>query len=156
MDEPTSGLDPNQIHDVRLLIRRLGETKTILISTHILQEVTAVCDHVILINEGRVVFDGTPLEMAAGGSLEDAFHRLTTAGVAVEPLATASVPAEESGGFLQSEGGSLDPGARTPVDSRAAEPLAGPSSEAPDRADPSGETRSTATSTQQHSTGGER
>jgi gliding motility-associated transport system ATP-binding protein len=79
MDEPTSGLDPNQIHDVRLLIRRLGETKTILISTHILQEVSAVCDHVILINEGRVVFDGTPAEMAAGGSLEDAFHRLTQA-----------------------------------------------------------------------------
>jgi ABC-2 type transport system ATP-binding protein len=77
MDEPTSGLDPNQIHDVRLLIRRLGETKTILISTHILQEVSAVCDHVILINEGRVVFDGAPAEMAAGASLEDAFHRLT-------------------------------------------------------------------------------
>jgi ABC-type multidrug transport system ATPase subunit len=127
-----------------------------LISTHILQEVTAVCDHVILINEGRVVFDGTPLEMAAGGSLEDAFHRLTTARVAVEHPPAASVPAEESGGFLQSEGGSLDPGAPTPVDSRAAEPLAGPSSEAPDGADPSGETRSTATSTQQHSTGGER
>jgi ABC-2 type transport system ATP-binding protein len=77
MDEPTSGLDPNQIQDVRLLIRRLGETKTILISTHILQEVRAVCGHVILINEGRVVFDGTPEGMAGSGSLEEAFHRLT-------------------------------------------------------------------------------
>jgi ABC-2 type transport system ATP-binding protein len=85
MDEPTSGLDPNQIHDVRLLIRRLGQTKTILISTHILQEVSAVCDHVILINEGRVVFDGTPAEMAAGGSLEDAFQRLTAPKAPVEP-----------------------------------------------------------------------
>ena len=77
MDEPTSGLDPNQIRDVRELVRQLGETKTILISTHILQEVKAVADHVILINEGRIVFDGTPDEMAAGESLEDAFYRLT-------------------------------------------------------------------------------
>lgn len=77
MDEPTSGLDPNQIQDMRLLIRELGRTKTILLSTHILQEVEAVADRVILINEGRVVFDGTPSQMAAGGSLEHAFHRLT-------------------------------------------------------------------------------
>ena len=60
MDEPTSGLDPNQIRDVRELVRELGETKTILISTHILQEVKAVADQVILIHEGRIVFDGTP------------------------------------------------------------------------------------------------
>jgi gliding motility-associated transport system ATP-binding protein len=77
MDEPTSGLDPNQIHDVRELIRRLGETKTVLLSTHILQEVEAVADHVILINEGRVVFDGTPQEMAGNGDLEQAFYRFT-------------------------------------------------------------------------------
>lgn len=77
MDEPTSGLDPNQIRDVRALIRELGRTKTILLSTHILQEVNAVADHVVLINEGSVVFDGTPDEMADGGSIEDAFHRLT-------------------------------------------------------------------------------
>jgi ABC-2 type transport system ATP-binding protein len=85
MDEPTSGLDPNQIRDVRLLIRKLGETKTILISTHILQEVSAICDHVVLINEGRVVFDGTPAEMARGEGLEEAFHRLT--GRSTEPKA---------------------------------------------------------------------
>lgn len=83
MDEPTSGLDPNQIRDVRELVRQLGETKTILISTHILQEVKAVAEQVILINEGRIVFDGTPDEMAAGGTLEDAFYRLT--GPAEEP-----------------------------------------------------------------------
>ena len=80
MDEPTSGLDPNQIRDVRSLIRKLGETKTILLSTHILQEVEAVANHVILVNEGRVVFDGTPQEMAAGRSLEEAFHELTNHG----------------------------------------------------------------------------
>jgi ABC-2 type transport system ATP-binding protein len=60
MDEPTSGLDPNQIHDVRALIRQLAETKTVLLSTHILQEVEAVSDRVVMINEGRIVFDGSP------------------------------------------------------------------------------------------------
>ena len=77
MDEPTSGLDPNQIREVRELIRQLGETRTVLISTHILQEVEAVADHVILIHEGRIVFDGTPGEMAGGRSLDEAFYRLT-------------------------------------------------------------------------------
>ncbi len=77
MDEPTSGLDPNQIRYVRQLIRDLGATKTILISTHILQEVEAMADHVIVVNEGRVVFDGTVSQMEAGESLEAAFYRLT-------------------------------------------------------------------------------
>jgi len=78
MDEPTSGLDPNQIRDVRRTIRELGRTKTILLSTHILQEVEAVADRVILINEGRIAFDGAPQEMAAlSGSLEEAFYALT-------------------------------------------------------------------------------
>ena len=77
MDEPTSGLDPNQIRHVRELIRQLGQTRTVLLSTHILQEVEAVADHVILIHEGRIVFDGTPGEMAGGRSLDEAFYRLT-------------------------------------------------------------------------------
>ena len=63
MDEPTAGLDPNQIRDVRATIRELGKTKTILLSTHILQEVDAVADRVIFIHEGRIVFDGKPEEM---------------------------------------------------------------------------------------------
>src|SRR5437867_3307701 len=65
MDEPTSGLDPNQIRDVRRTIRELGKSKTILLSTHILQEVEAVAGRVILVHEGRIVFDGAPDEMAA-------------------------------------------------------------------------------------------
>ncbi len=77
MDEPTSGLDPNQIRDVRGLIRQLGQTKTILLSTHILREVEAVADHVILIDEGRIVFAGSPAQMAGQGTLEEAFYRLT-------------------------------------------------------------------------------
>ncbi len=58
LDEPTSGLDPNQIRGVRETMRKLGQEKTILLSTHILQEVEAMADRVILINEGRKVFDG--------------------------------------------------------------------------------------------------
>ncbi len=91
MDEPTSGLDPNQIHDVRALIRRLAETKTVLLSTHILQEVEAVCDRVVLVNEGRIVFDGTPAEMAGSDGLEAAFHRLT--GKVKAPARPAAQPA---------------------------------------------------------------
>jgi ABC-2 type transport system ATP-binding protein len=80
LDEPTAGLDPNQIREVRRLIRQLGEQKTILLSTHILQEVEAVAGRVILINGGRLVFDGPPSEMLAhGASLDEAFHLLTGA-----------------------------------------------------------------------------
>lgn len=78
MDEPTSGLDPNQILGVRETMRRLGEEKTILLSTHILQEVRAMCSRVILINEGRVVFDGPLVELESNGrTLELAFAELT-------------------------------------------------------------------------------
>ena len=78
MDEPTSGLDPNQIRDVRGTIRELGKSKTILLSTHILQEVEAVADRVLFIHSGKIVFDGTPKEMhARGASLDEVFHTLT-------------------------------------------------------------------------------
>ena len=80
MDEPTTGLDPNQIRDVRRTIRELGKSKTILLSTHILQEVEAVADRVLFIHGGRLVFDGTPAEMhAKGSSLDEVFHQLTGA-----------------------------------------------------------------------------
>lgn len=81
MDEPTAGLDPNQIREVRDTIRRLGETKTILLATHILQEVDAMCNRVIFVNEGRLVFDGTPQVLTANRrNLEECFHELTGAG----------------------------------------------------------------------------
>lgn len=80
LDEPTTGLDPNQIREVRLLIRALGHSKTILLSTHILQEVEAVADRVIFIHQGHIVFDGTPDEMRArGASLDEVFYKLTSA-----------------------------------------------------------------------------
>ncbi len=79
MDEPTSGLDPNQIKVVRQLIRKLGASKTVLVSTHILQEVEPVADRVLFIHDGRIVFDGTPSGLVADGrSLEDQFSRLTS------------------------------------------------------------------------------
>lgn len=78
MDEPTSGLDPNQISGVRKLIRELGRSKTILVSTHILQEVEPVADRVLFIHDGRIVFDGPPRELATEGhTLEERFHELT-------------------------------------------------------------------------------
>jgi ABC-2 type transport system ATP-binding protein len=59
LDEPTSGLDPNQIVEIRNLIRQLGRAKTVVLSTHILTEVQATCDHVIIINDGGIVANGT-------------------------------------------------------------------------------------------------
>jgi len=64
LDEPTSGLDPNQIAEIRKLIREFGKEKTLILSTHILPEVTATCDRVIIINRGRIVADGSPDELA--------------------------------------------------------------------------------------------
>ncbi|HSR66966.1 MAG TPA: ABC transporter ATP-binding protein [Acidobacteriota bacterium] len=80
MDEPTAGLDPNQIRGFRENIQQLGRTKTVLISTHILQEVDAVADRVLLVHNGRLVFDGSPDELKENGSLEQPFYRLTNYG----------------------------------------------------------------------------
>ncbi len=80
MDEPTAGLDPNQIREFRTHIRNLRKTKTLLISTHILGEVDAVADRVMLIDEGRLVYDGTPEDLKENGSLEEPFYRLTGRG----------------------------------------------------------------------------
>jgi len=80
LDEPTAGLDPNQIHEVRETIRKLGESKTILLSTHILQEVEAMAERILFINEGRLVYDGTIAALRADGRpLEEHFRRLTRA-----------------------------------------------------------------------------
>jgi ABC-2 type transport system ATP-binding protein len=59
LDEPTTGLDPNQIVEIRKLIRELGKEKTVILSTHILPEVEATCDRILIINKGRIVADGT-------------------------------------------------------------------------------------------------
>lgn len=78
LDEPTSGLDPNQVHGVRQLITDLGESRTVLLSTHILQEVHAVCSRVLLVNEGQLVFDGPVEDMGPEGTaMEEKFRELT-------------------------------------------------------------------------------
>jgi ABC-2 type transport system ATP-binding protein len=60
LDEPTTGLDPNQIVEIRKLIKELGKQKTVILSTHILPEVEATCDRILIINNGKIVADGTP------------------------------------------------------------------------------------------------
>ena len=81
LDEPTTGLDPNQILEIRDLIRNLGKNKTVLFSTHILQEVEALCDRVVIINKGKIIADSTLKDLKANGNgqtLEEIFRNLTT------------------------------------------------------------------------------
>jgi len=87
LDEPTDGLDPNQKHEVRTLIREMGESKAIIFSTHILEEVEAACTRAIIIDRGRIVANGTPAELkarAATGKLEDFFRSITRSDTATE------------------------------------------------------------------------
>jgi ABC-2 type transport system ATP-binding protein len=72
LDEPTDGLDPNQKHEVRTLIRQMGEKKAIIFSTHILEEVEAVCSRAIIIDSGRIVANGTPAELKQKSTLAGA------------------------------------------------------------------------------------
>jgi ABC-2 type transport system ATP-binding protein len=81
MDEPTDGLDPNQKHEVRSLIKEMAEHKAIVISTHILEEVDAICTRAIIIASGQLLFDGTPAELLAksdSGRMDDVFRDITT------------------------------------------------------------------------------
>ena len=80
LDEPTDGLDPNQKHEVRNLIRRMGANKVIVFSTHILEEVEGTCSRVIIIDRGRIVANGTPAELKARSERAGAVH-LRTRGV---------------------------------------------------------------------------
>ncbi|TWR27052.1 ATP-binding cassette domain-containing protein [Mucilaginibacter achroorhodeus] len=82
LDEPTSGLDPNQLIEIRQLISELGRSKTVILSTHIMQEVEAVCNNVIIINKGNIVANDTLANLRdknANASLESIFIKLTNA-----------------------------------------------------------------------------
>ncbi|MCB1747164.1 MAG: ABC transporter ATP-binding protein [Gammaproteobacteria bacterium] len=85
MDEPTDGLDPNQKHEVRTLIQAMAPTKAILISTHILEEVDAVCTRAVIIAQGRLIFSGTPRELAA----RSRYHNAVTVIVATDAVEPA-------------------------------------------------------------------
>lgn len=82
MDEPTDGLDPNQKHQVRALIKEMARDKAIIVSTHILEEVEAVCTRAVVINRGRIVADGTAAELMKRApnakTLDDVFRHITT------------------------------------------------------------------------------
>jgi len=79
LDEPTSGLDPNQLVEVRALIKNIGRERTVLLSTHVMQEVEAMCDRVVLIKNGEVVADeATDVFTSRDGGLEAAFKDLTS------------------------------------------------------------------------------
>ncbi|HFS67836.1 MAG TPA: ATP-binding cassette domain-containing protein [Flavobacteriia bacterium] len=77
LDEPTTGLDPNQLVGIRALIKEIGKTKTVLLSTHIMQEVEAICDRVIIINKGKIVADDTLDNLTHQKSLTAVFSDLT-------------------------------------------------------------------------------
>ena len=89
IDEPTSGLDPNQILEIRRLIRSLGEQKTVILSTHILQEVEAMCDRVMILNQGGIVAEGTTEEI--GRSLKGEDVMIITLRVSSAPVTAQSV-----------------------------------------------------------------
>lgn len=74
LDEPTTGLDPNQVSEIRELIREIGREKTVIFSTHILSEVSAVCDRVIIINKGKITGEGSPAELAKKASPADIYY----------------------------------------------------------------------------------
>lgn len=78
LDEATTGLDPNQIVEIRNLIKTVGKEKTVLFSSHIMQEVEAICDRAVIINRGQIVVNRTLAELQSEGkSLEEVFHQLT-------------------------------------------------------------------------------
>jgi gliding motility-associated transport system ATP-binding protein len=88
LDEPTDGLDPNQKHEVRSLIKRMGASKTIIFSTHILEEVEAACSRAIIIDQGKIVADGTPDE------LKQRAARAGAVSVQIKGLAGSGIKAE--------------------------------------------------------------
>jgi ABC-2 type transport system ATP-binding protein len=96
LDEPTDGLDPNQKHDVRQLIKGMAAEKCIVVSTHILEEVDAICNRMIIIDRGQVLVDSTPDELRRreGGDLDEIFRKLTTGH---EAQTTPAVGATEGG-----------------------------------------------------------
>ncbi|UTA68090.1 gliding motility-associated ABC transporter ATP-binding subunit GldA [Emticicia sp. 21SJ11W-3] len=78
LDEPTTGLDPNQLVEIRDLIKHIGKDKTVIFSTHIMQEVEAICDRVVIINRGKIVADSTLSELKKDGkAMEEVFRELT-------------------------------------------------------------------------------
>ena len=105
MDEPTDGLDPNQKHEVRKLIQNLSKDKIVIVSTHILEEVTAVCTRAMIISDGKLLVDDTPAALEARSRFHGAIRlELTHADDAYQKLqgleGVESIERSESGGSL--------------------------------------------------------
>lgn len=99
LDEPTDGLDPNQKHEVRTLIKKMGETKAIIFSTHILEEVEAVCSRAIIIDRGVIVANGTPKELKS---------RAANAGAVLVRFSAGPDAAKDARGKIGAQGGVSD------------------------------------------------
>ena len=106
LDEPTDGLDPNQKHEVRTLIHDMARDKSIIISTHILEEVDAVCTRAMIIGRGRVLFSGTPAELAARSEYHNAVSLVVRSGTA----AAAKRRIEALAGVVRVEEGAVTDG----------------------------------------------
>src|SRR6476620_4845491 len=106
LDEPTDGLDPNQKHEVRQLIRKMGENKAIIFSTHILEEVDAVCSRAIIIDRGQIVANGTPHELKQRSDVAGAVS-LRVLGVAGDSVKQrlASVSGASKAAIVKEEAG---------------------------------------------------
>ncbi|WKZ66037.1 MAG: gliding motility-associated ABC transporter ATP-binding subunit GldA [Flavobacteriales bacterium] len=104
LDEPTSGLDPNQLVDIRALIKSLGREKTVMLSTHIMQEVEAICDRVIIIDKGRIVADDKASTLrgrqAQGAVLEVEFDRSPQANELLQVAGVLNARRKEGGTWL--------------------------------------------------------
>lgn len=109
LDEPTDGLDPNQKHQVRNLIRGMAEKKAVVISTHILEEVEAVCTRAVVIAKGRVVFDGTPRELQRRSRR----HNSVAIRLAPEPAEKLSIEISQLAGVQDVEHGEMQGGFAT-------------------------------------------
>jgi len=124
LDEPTSGLDPNQIVEIRNLIKDLGQDRTIILSTHNLPEVMATCNRMIIVHEGQLVADGTPAELQAREE-ENPVIRLVVRGAEEADLRTAVVDLDgvegvETGVSAEPETVTLEVQSRSGVDIRSA------------------------------------
>lgn len=86
LDEPTSGLDPNQIKEIRSVIKEIGKTKAVMLSTHILQEVEAMCDRILIVNKGQIVAEGTDIEIATKLRGEDIYSLVLVGDVSAETI----------------------------------------------------------------------
>jgi ABC-2 type transport system ATP-binding protein len=104
LDEPTTGLDPNQIIEIRELIRSLGKSKTVILSTHILQEVEAICSRVIILSEGRVAAQGSPAEIGETLKGEERIRLRFRSPSAFDPSRISGIPSLRSVASFAPEG----------------------------------------------------